>query len=188
MTPVKFEDLNAVQRRRLVLRSAIRIALTVLVVVGLYVVLPAGRSGTRAIVELAVGLVAFLVLVAWLVREIMHAEYPGLRAAEALATGALVLIFVFAFTYLSISRADDGNFSESLDHVSAVYFAVTTLSTVGFGDITAKTDLARLMVTIQMLLDLVVIAAFVRVIVFAARVGVRRQRGEEAPSIGQDLP
>jgi hypothetical protein len=46
---------------------------------------------------------------------------------------------------------------------------VTVLSTVGFGDITAQSDASRLLVTIQMLLDLALIAIVVRVFYATAR-------------------
>ena len=39
------------------------------------------------------------------------------------------------------------NFSEPLTRTGALYFTVTVFSTVGFGDITAKTEAARLVVT-----------------------------------------
>ena len=48
---------------------------------------------------------------------------------------------------------------------------VTVFSTVGFGDITPKGDLARILVSIQMLLDLVVIGAVVRLLTNAAKGG-----------------
>jgi hypothetical protein len=60
-------------------------------------------------------------------------------------------------------------FGQQLTHVSALYFAVTVFSTVGFGDITAKTDAARLAVTAQMICDLAVVAVVVRLIFGAAR-------------------
>ena len=43
------------------------------------------------------------------------------------------------------------------------------LSTVGFGDITAKTQAARLVVTGQMIADLVIFALAVKIIVGAVR-------------------
>ncbi len=60
-------------------------------------------------------------------------------------------------------------FTESLDQTRALYFTVSVFSTVGFGDITPWTDTARLIVSAQMLLDLVVIGAGVRLIFSAAR-------------------
>ena len=52
-----------------------------------------------------------------------------------------------------------------------MYFAVTVFSTAGFGDITAKTEAARLVVTGQMIVDLVIIALAVKVIVGAVKRG-----------------
>ena len=56
---------------------------------------------------------------------------------------------------------------------------VTVLATVGFGDITAKTDPARLVVTIQMVADLILIAVVVRLILGAASRAGRREAEDE---------
>ena len=64
-----------------------------------------------------------------------------------------------------------GNFTEPLTRTDALYFTVTVFSTVGFGDITAKTEAARLVVTGQMIADLVVIGLGLKVIVGAVKRG-----------------
>src|ERR1019366_1970348 len=69
-----------------------------------------------------------------------------------------------------------GRFRWSLTRSSALYFTVTVFSTVGFGDITAKTDVARLVVTVQMLADLAVVAVVIRLMLGAASRGVDRQK------------
>jgi voltage-gated potassium channel len=76
----------------------------------------------------------------------------------------LFLLLVFAAPYLSLSAATATTFSEELDHTRALYFAITVFSTVGFGDITPTTDIARIVVSIQVLLDLVVISLVVRLL------------------------
>ena len=58
-----------------------------------------------------------------------------------------------------------------MTRTTALYFTVTVFSTVGFGDITPHTDLARLVTTTQMLADLVVVAVVVRLILGAAKGG-----------------
>ncbi len=68
------------------------------------------------------------------------------------------------------------NFGGRRTHTDGLYFTVTVLSTVGFGDITAKTQAARPVVTGQMIADLVIFALAVKVIVGA--VGRGRQAGE----------
>jgi hypothetical protein len=48
-------------------------------------------------------------------------------------------------------------------------------STVGFGDIAAKTDAARLVVAAQMLLDLILLGFGARIFVGAVKLGRDRQ-------------
>jgi hypothetical protein len=67
-----------------------------------------------------------------------------------------------------MARSNPATFGAPLDRSSALYFTVTVFSTVGFGDITPKTDPARLIVTVQMLTDLAVLAIVVRLIFGAA--------------------
>jgi isopentenyl phosphate kinase len=55
---------------------------------------------------------------------------------------------------------------------------ITVISTVGFGDITPKTDAAMIVVSFQIMLDLVLLVGIVRAVFFAAQVGVRRRQTE----------
>ena len=61
----------------------------------------------------------------------------GRRDAGARGAAADHRVRVHVPVALTRTRA---NFSEPLDHVGAVYFTVTVISTVGFGDIVARTD------------------------------------------------
>jgi voltage-gated potassium channel len=179
MSPTSFEDLDKRQRMRVIARSAARILLLTTGLIVLYAVLPVpDRTGAGPLAELSLGLVVFAGLLAWQVRMIIAADHPELRAAEALAVAVPVVIIVFAFTYLALWRADHASFSAPLDRVGAMYFTVTVISTVGFGDIVARSDAARILVTFQILLDLVLLVGIVRTVLFAAQVGVRRQQAE----------
>jgi voltage-gated potassium channel len=113
---------------------------------------------------LVVGLLLVGVVVFRRTRRILAADFPGLRAVEGLAVTFPLFLLVFAALYLSLSAATAATFSEELDHTRALYFAITVFSTVGFGDITPTTDIARIVVSIQMLLDLVVISLVVRLL------------------------
>ena len=177
-----FEDLDRLTQRRLVTHAVVRITLAFVGLLVLYALLPdVHRSGARVVLELIVGLLAFTGLLAWQIGQIVTATYPGLRAIEALALAGPVLVFVFSFVYLSLSHAHPYEFSEPLDHVRAVYFTVSVISTVGFGDIVPRTDAARLFVIVQMALDLVLVVGIARSLVFAAKIGARRRQDERAP-------
>jgi hypothetical protein len=92
-------------------------------------------------------------------------------AIEALATSLSLVLVLFAGTYVAMATHSAGNFGEHLTHTDALYFAVTVFSTVGFGDITAKTEAARLVVTGQMITDLVVVGVGIRIILGAVTRG-----------------
>jgi voltage-gated potassium channel len=79
-----------------------------------------------------------------------------------------LFIVVFAWIYLSMSHSDPATFGGTLTRTHGLYFTVTLPSTVGFGDITPKTDPARAVVTVQMLMDLVVVALVAKLLLGAA--------------------
>jgi voltage-gated potassium channel len=188
VSPTSLEDLDRRQRQRVVARTAFRILISVVLLFALYGAMPAAdRTGLGTLVRLFVGLIIFGALLGWQVLKIMGAEHPELRAAEALAIAIPVVLIVFAFTYLSLSHAQPGSFSERLTHVSAVYFVITVISTVGFGDITPKTDAAMILVSFQIMLDLVLFVGIVRAVFFAAQVGVRRRQTEREAATSESI-
>jgi voltage-gated potassium channel len=167
------------ERRRILVRSALRLLGIALGMFLLYALVPVpGTSGAAALLGMVIGLLFFVVLVGWQLRTIVRAEHPVLRAAEVIVFAVPMLVVIFAFTFLTISRADPQSFSEPLGRVDAMYFTVSTLATVGFGDITPASAGARMVVTFQMLFDLALLAGLVRLVVLATRTGLRRQGAE----------
>jgi voltage-gated potassium channel len=169
-TAIRLADLDPVARRRALFRCAATIVLSWTFVIGAFYVLPIGHeSGLRAIVRLGVDIALVGVVFAWQIRRISMAELPELRAVEALGIVVVVFLTLFSGIYLAMSHESAATFTNSLDHTRALYLTITIFSTVGFGDITPRTDTARLVVSIQMLLDFVIIGAAVRMIFSAAR-------------------
>ena len=126
----------------------------------------------------------FAVVVALQVPAIVHAKFPILRAAITLGVLVPFYLLVFARLYLSSSLSNPGSFNEPLDHATALYFTVTVFATVGFGDIVAKSDSMRLVVTAQMLINLIVVGAFIRVLISAARRGVETKTAGAGGAVG----
>jgi hypothetical protein len=136
----------------------------------LYFLAPLDSASTTATVSLlAIGLLALSGLIAFHVRQILRSALPRLRAVEALVTSVALFLLLFASTYLVVSSISANSFSQQLNHTNALYFTVTVFSTVGFGDITAKTQTAQVLVTCQMVADLVIIGVAVKVLVGAAQ-------------------
>ena len=76
-------------------------------------------------------------------RSPIRSPFPGLRAIEALATIVPLFLLQFSGTYVVMAGMSAGNFGGRLRHTDGLYFTITVFSTVGFGDITAKTQAAR---------------------------------------------
>ena len=107
---------------------------------------------------------------------ILRHRQPVRRAIVALAVLIPLFVVMFAWIYLALSRSNPAAFGTPMTRSDALYFTVTVLSTVGFGDITAKTQAARLTVTVQMLADLVLLAVVVRLLFDVATHVADRQR------------
>lgn len=67
------------------------------------------------------------------------------------------IVIGYAAAYRNLSLCEPASFSESLSVVDAVYFSMTTLTTVGYGDIVARSQQARLVVSTELLATLVFI-------------------------------
>ena len=168
--PRRLVDLDPVERRKAILVCATTVVLSWAFIFGAYFALPIGReSGLRALLRLGTDIALVGAVVFWQLRRISQAILPELRSIEGLGVIIAVFLVAFSSTYLGMSHQAATTFTKSLDHVQALYFTISVFSTVGFGDITPRTDVARLVVSAQMLLDLVVIGAVVRIIFNAAR-------------------
>jgi voltage-gated potassium channel len=158
-----------------IVRSLLRALVSTVVLVAVYYLLPLDHSARWAAVSmLIVGLVLLVGLITFQVRTIIASPFPALRALEALATSVPLFVLLFASTYVVLGALSASNFTQTMTHTNALYFTVTVFATVGFGDITPKTDAARLIVTGQMITDLVILGLGARVILGAVQRGRQR--------------
>ena len=73
-----------------------------------------------------------------------------------------------------------------LSRSEAIYFSTTVLSTVGFGDSSAVSDTARLLVTAQTIIDVLVLGVGVTVLTGAAKLGRERRTANTRTAGGDD--
>ena len=157
----------------MLIRAILRVIGVSVMLVVAYFAAPIGQDADGVgLLMLALGSAGFVGLVWFQILRIIDSPLPQLRAAEALATVVLVVIVGFALLYVAMSSSDSAGFSEPITKVNGLYFTVTVLATVGFGDITAVSDSARLVVTVQMLIDLLIVGVLVKIIVGASRIGL----------------
>jgi hypothetical protein len=160
---------------RQIMRALLRALVSTAALVAIYYLLPLDRSSRwLAVTMLVIGLALLIGLVVVQFRSIAASPYPGLRAVEALATSVPLFLLLFASTYVVMATIAASNFSQPLTRTNALYFTISVFATVGFGDITAKTEAARLVVSGQMIIDLIILGLGARVIVGAVTRGRRR--------------
>ncbi|WP_149182551.1 potassium channel family protein [Streptomyces sp. TRM49041] len=164
-------------RRRVAVLALVRASLIAVGLVTAYYLLPMDRPSTaRTTTVLVGGLLAVLLVFSWEVRTIVRSPYPRLRAVEALVATLTLFLVVFASVYYILERLSPGSFSEPLTRTDALYFALTTFATVGFGDIAASSQAARIVTMVQMLGGLLIVGVAARVLTEAIRTGLRQQR------------
>ena len=173
-----YADLPRLAQRELIRRAVLRPVGSALVLVVLYFVMPMEDLGSMTAIG---GLVASLLLIAvvftWQVRRILRARYPGVQAIEALAIAVPTYLLAFAATFHLMSVSTVANFSEFLSRLDALYFTLVCFSTVGFGDVVPHSEAARAVVSVQIVGNLLLIAAGVRVVTLAVQEGRRRRDG-----------
>jgi len=157
---------NPRQTARMVVRLTVRLLLTMVVLFGAYALMPTGSSEWwwAALPMTLLGLLVFIVIFVRQLRRITQSDFPVLRAIEALEMTVLLFLILFSVIAVQLDANSAGAYSESLTKVDGFYFAVTTLATVGYGDITPVSETARIVGIVQMLGNLVLLGVAVRLI------------------------
>jgi voltage-gated potassium channel len=133
------------------------------------------------------GVVVLGLLILLAIRRLLRAGEGARIRGLVLQLVLTVLFFSWCFDALAVLP---GQFADLRTKIDALYFTVSTLTTVGFGDVHAAGQLARAAVTVQMVFNLVfiglaagVVSGFLRSRATRARPGDRR---DEPRPDGQD--
>jgi voltage-gated potassium channel len=116
------------------------------------------------------------------IRRILVSATPVLRAVRTLVIGMPTLLVVFAATYVIIDGQQSGAFTEPLNRTDGLYFTVTTFATVGYGDISPVTELARVVVTVQMVVGIIAVGLIAKVVLGAMQLARERIGAPRSPA------
>lgn len=180
MTNGKPSQPSPIGKPRHAIRAITRAIVSIILLTVLYYNLPLdGIESASAVIRLIVTVLLLVVIMAWQIRSITLSPTPTLRAVEAVAVTLPLFILSIASTFFLMSQSNGESFTERLTRTDALYFAITVLSTVGFGDIAPVTQSARIAVTIQIILDLLLVGVGLRIFVGAVDTGKKRQSPPE---------
>jgi voltage-gated potassium channel len=140
-------------------------AVLFLLTAGYYAVpfrLPTQAEGYARLIGsmLALGLLALLLRQQ--VRRSRRSLSPSMHRVLWLLTALYVLVLGFALIYAVVADLGKGQIDGINNRTDALYFSVTVMSTVGFGDIHAAGSLARLIVTVHMVFNLIYLGTALR--------------------------
>jgi 4-amino-4-deoxy-L-arabinose transferase-like glycosyltransferase len=169
---------------RQILVSAARVILAVGALLLVYFMVPLQASDNLPLGLLAavLGVTVFAAIFVRQVRRIRNARYPMLRAIEAVALVATLFVVVLSGVHYGLAQSDPSAYSEPLSRLDAMYFVVTTLATVGFGDITPTSEVTRAVTTVQMVLGVALLGAGVKVLLGVANEVADQRKGAGASS------
>jgi voltage-gated potassium channel len=140
------------------------------VVFGLVLVfytLPLGPLDSLGRTALSVGLTLLGVgVLGWAITAQLRrqlADDPDVELHSLVMLLELVAI-VFALGYYLLDVTTPGEIAGLRTRTDALYFTLSTLTTIGFGDVHPAGQVARVMVIVQMVFDVVFVAAVVAVL------------------------
>lgn len=176
-----YSQLDDKARRALLVRASLRPVATAVVLTALYFIVPLDDvEDLGSILFLVSVLVVVVIVCGWQGMKVMRADYPAVQAIEALAAVVPIYLIGFSTGYYLIASTSAANFSEPVSRMASFYFTLSVFSTVGFGDITASTDFARAVVSVQMVGNLVIVALGGRLLLAAVRRGQARKQSSGA--------
>jgi len=180
MSPAVGPESAALTFQHRVRRAILALAATLLV----YYAVPVGEAPSAWGIAISViGLLAGMaILVHLTVRQVQRlagarSDDEGIRI-ESLIFLIYIVVPMFAIGYFVLETADPGQFDDLKTKTDALYFTVSTLATVGFGDVHATDQLARILVTLQIAFDLVFVGAMVSLLTGVVRHRATTMRAE----------
>lgn len=135
-----------------------------------------GVSGILVVLSIIAPVVVVL-------RLLRHREVTSATILGAISAYLLIAV-AFFYLFVTLSRAQDGGFFGSSvppqPSSTYMYFSLSTITTVGYGDFTAVTRLGRLLANTEAVVGQVYLVTFVAFIVSLGATAWRKRRDDAA--------
>lgn len=150
-------------------RSVARTVLVLFGVTAVFLLLPVqafNLSDTiRIVAVFLIGLAGIAFLIVWQVMAYRDAKISGRARLQGLIVALYVAVLFFALSYYLMALSGPEQIAGLKTRMDALYFSLTIMSTVGFGDVHAESQASRAIVSLHLAFNLL----FVSLAVAAAR-------------------
>lgn len=134
---------------------------------------------TQIAVRGMLGVILLGGLAAGLRAQLRLAALDGDRRVDGLVAAIVTVLVAFAYAFYAMEIHEPHQVEGLHTRVDALYFAASTMLTVGYGDVHATGQAARIVVLIQMIFDVVFVATAASLLTSKVR-RVAEQRGAAA--------
>ena len=155
-------------------KRVLRLAVGIALALALYFTVPVEAGEEDLLVRAVVSLLALGLLTAGVIWQILLQVADQERRIDGLLFALVVAVLAFALAFYRLEVAYPDQIVGLDTRVDALYFTMTTLLTVGYGDIHAAGQGARILVMVSMVFNVAVIATAVTTL--SSRVRQRAER------------
>ncbi|WP_395658138.1 potassium channel family protein [Nocardioides sp.] len=169
-------------------RRFLRLGIGVALAVTAYFVVPVEVNAEDVAMRLVVSVLIVSVLTAGVIWQVVrHLEHPQMRV-DGLVFAVVLAVLAFALGFYRLEMANPGEIYGLNTRLDSLYFTVSTLLTVGFGDIHAQGQTARAMVLVAMIFNVLVVATAVTTLSNAVRRRAQERVEERRQNPAADHP
>ncbi|BDZ41765.1 hypothetical protein GCM10025865_10640 [Paraoerskovia sediminicola] len=127
-----------------------------------------------------------LVAPIFVVRRLLRHHSVTLSTLLGALTAYLLIGVAYYFAFLSVDGIGGQFFGEAEPTTTFMYFSLTTITTLGYGDVAAATDVGRLLATSEAIIGQVYLVTVVAMIVSLGAAAWQGGRPGETSGAGQD--
>jgi voltage-gated potassium channel len=135
------------------------------------------ESAGRAAISVLITLLGIAALAWAIVEQLKRQLHSRSEDIHTLVMLLVLVAMVFALGFFVLEEHNPGQLSGVSTRTDALYFTMSTLTTVGYGDVHADGQLARGLVIVQLIFNAVFVGALVSTVVGAIR--------SRAPHLGE---
>ena len=138
----------------------VRLALGLGSLVAIFALVPVHAQATGTVLFRALGALSLLVALAvGMVRQLRLASVDGDRHVDGLVMAIATATLTFALAFYVVDVRDPQEIAGLETRLDAVYFTASTMLTIGYGDVHATGQGARALVLLQMVFNVIFVAA-----------------------------